>query len=162
MASLSVPSNWQWIMWTYGMCWIVFACWQIDVEEMRHGHVGCVCVILLFNCGNGWVVLSKWWNPAIITIKDINVLKKTLFLHFTTCWHDLEMAYDGTDMSGYVLSLVKVGCIGAACNFPIFPLGLPALKLIRKQQLLSNSELKWLLWNAVAMESSCKVQRQRR
>lgn len=42
------------------------------------------------------------------------------------------------------------------------PLGPPALKLIPKQKLFSNGELKWLLWNAVAMESGCKEQRQRR
>lgn len=40
-----------------------------------------------------------------------------------------------------------------------FPLAPPAPKLIRKQQLLSNCELKRLLWNAVAMESSRTVQR---
>lgn len=75
-------------------------------------------------------------------------------------WRWRKMRHtDSASMSGHVESSVKVGCIGAAYSFPLAP---PALKLIRKQQLSSNCELKWLLWNAVAMESSCKVQRQRR
>lgn len=42
------------------------------------------------------------------------------------------------------------------------PLGPPSPELIQKQKLLSNGELKRSLWNAVAMESGCKVRRQRR
>lgn len=73
------------------------------------------------------------------------------------------MTYDET----YRFHQHMMACVATGKGRPpggaySFPLGPPALKLIRKQQLLSNGELKRLLWNAVAMEFSCKVQRHRR